>query len=328
MLLSVSYLFRLSAFLFPPQVTPLLFPLVSFVSFSLRLPLSVADGVRGWDWSPTSVIYYYIPVFLSSTNKTTVASNIWSWCAGYCWLFYYLCISLCLSAQLYSSPHSASVHPLLPSLSLPLFTPLNLSFTLHISPHFSLPTTHTCINMHTHLHLNIQFAIIIVFCFFFSLLILLLPQFVFWGRSPSFSSNLPWHHSTFWASKLFLIPLCPLHLHLELHSLVSTSSSELVSPQLCPPFPSALSTKYPCGSRMRWRAHLFQLLLKSLIENGILVFSPLSRVTIMVMMVMMVAMVRTYPHTAVNHSPETKALLVLNGQSSCPSTGATGINPY
>lgn len=166
MLLSVSYLFRLSAFLFPPQVTPLLFPLVSFVSFSLRLPLSVADGVRGWDWSPTSVIYYYIPVFLSSTNKTTVASNIWSWCAGYCWLFYYLCISLCLSAQLYSSPHSASVHPLLPSLSLPLFTPLNLSFTLHFSPHFSLPTTHTCINMHTHLHLNIQFAIIIVFCFF------------------------------------------------------------------------------------------------------------------------------------------------------------------
>lgn len=167
MLLSVSYLFRLSAFLFPPQVTPLLFPLVSFVSFSLRLPLSVADVVRGWDWSPTSVIYYYIPVFLSSTNKTTVASNIWSWCVGYCWLFYYLCISLCLSAQLYSSPHSASVHPLLPSLSLPLFTPLKLSFTLHLSPHFSLPTTHTCINMHTHLHFNIQFAITIVFFVFF-----------------------------------------------------------------------------------------------------------------------------------------------------------------
>lgn len=37
---------------------------------------------------------------------------------------------------------------------------------------------------------------------------------------------------------------------------------------------------------------------------------------------------KTYPHTAVDHSPETKALFVLNGQSFCSSSTDIAINLY
>lgn len=291
----------------------------------LLLPPSPWDLVSGWDWSPTSVIYYYIPVFILSTNKTTVASSIWSWCVGCCCLFYYLCISLRLSAQLYSFPHCACVHPLLPSLSLPLFTPLNLSFTLH--PPFSLPALfiHTYIrtsikmhrqtwalyeHTHTHLHSSLYSS---------------------WGLSPLHSpssglfslslnlsaspSNLAWHHTTFWASAPCLIPSWPLCLNLELCSLVSASSSKLFAPQLSLLLPCSL-LKIDHMSPTGGEGPIFSwLLLKTLIANGILGSKSGITILVLVMVMAMMAMVRTYPLAAVYHRAQTRALFVLNGLS-------------
>lgn len=100
-----------------------------------------------------------MPVFLHlPIKKNLFGPGVW---AVGCFT---VCISLFLSAQLYSSPHSTALHPLLPFVSLPLDTPLNLSFTLHLSALLSLPPhsqactqTHKC-NLSTYRHINVPFC--------------------------------------------------------------------------------------------------------------------------------------------------------------------------
>lgn len=76
--------------------------------------------------------WLYTPVCLQATVK---ASNIWSF-VSYCWLFHYLCNSLCLSAQLCWSPRRASVQP-----PLPLRT-THLRCTFFLCPPFTYSHTH------------------------------------------------------------------------------------------------------------------------------------------------------------------------------------------
>lgn len=140
-----SLFFSLLSPLFPP---PLL---------SLSQMLWVAGmGLLPWLFLIKSQCFFHLPINHGCFCYLVLV-------CGLLLLAFTVCASLSVSlAQLYSSPHTASVHPPSPlSLSPSLFMPLTLSFALHLSPLFSLPPylhTHTptyC--MHTHMHICIHF---------------------------------------------------------------------------------------------------------------------------------------------------------------------------
>lgn len=137
-----------------------------------------------------------------SSVSVPVASVIWSWSVGCCWLFYCLCMSLCLSAQLYSSPHSAAVRPHLPLLSLSpsVYATESLIYSAHPSTPFSptAPPTHTHAHTYTSSALRVKHRVCHYSYFFF-------PSFFFF-------------HTCFFSPLAFI----DLHIFLTSHHLLGS----------------------------------------------------------------------------------------------------------
>lgn len=219
--------FSFLVFLPPPRVTSPFHS--SLFSPLFPPPCPCLSLVHRVEWvtqvGPLLIFWMYSGV------SVPVASVFWSRSVGCCWLFYCLCMSLCLSAQLYSSPHSAAVHPLLPSLSLPLFTPPILSFTLRTPPHsFSPIPPDTCTYIHIK-HTYSEASSLPVQLFLFSL-ILFLPHLFFFPASLYHPPSLPHLPDITPPSRLCLISSRPLPpLNLELCFLVSASLSHHLPPR-------------------------------------------------------------------------------------------------
>lgn len=114
-------------------------------------------------------------------QATVKASNIWSF-VSYCWLFHYLCNSLCLSAQLCYLPAEPLCSP--PSLSL---RTTHLRCTFFLCPPFTYSHTHRIASSLSHYITP-----------FFSFFLFFLAPYSLSTSSPSIYTD----NTSFWASKL------------------------------------------------------------------------------------------------------------------------------